>query len=241
MAVATDIRLTVLQTINEVQRKLGVNAAANLTETKLTTVLLDLLNDVIDEISDAGDWPQMFREIKVTATSSVGIYKIQTTDDHPWKNVYEIVWGDDVAHLEVRTIEDIRRLQRLVSFGTPRQFAIVGVSGINPLFRVYPIPNATAITAETSAGGVFDIAGYVKPPIYDTSASAAATTVEFPSRMVVQGLYAKALLEENGGEPTPEYQTAYQEYFRMRAEALNRFTTDTGSDVYFTPTASRYG
>ena len=239
MAVSADIRKTVLQTVNEVQVKLGVNTTTTLGETKLSTLLLNLLNDTLDEMSDHGDWPQMYREIEVMASSSVGTYKIQTTDDHPWKNVYEIVWGDDIASLEVRTIEDIRRLQRLASFGTPRQFAIVGVSGINATFRIYPIPNTASITADTK-GGVFDIAGYVKPPLYDTSATAASTTIEFPSRVVVQGLYAKALLEEAGGEPTQQSERARQRYIEMRNEALNRFTADTGTDVFFTPTGSRY-
>ena len=232
----TDVRKNVIQIVNEVQSRLGVNTTTTLTATKLTTVLLDLLNDVIDEISDFGDWQQMFREVAVTASSSVGSYKISVSADV--KNVYEIVWGDDVSPLEVRTIEDIRRLQRLASFGTPRQFSIVGVSGTSPKFRVYPIPNAGAIAAETSAGGVFDVAYYKKPRLLTTTDVSAVPA--FPSRVLTQGLYAKALLEENGGEPSPQYQTAYAEYIRMRAEALNRFTTDTGTDVYLTPTGSRY-
>lgn len=235
----TDVRKSVLEIINEVERRLGVTESGTLTDGKDTKVKLDLLNDVIDEVSDFGDWQQMFREVAVTATSSVGIYKISVSSDV--KNVYEIVWGDDVAPLEVRTIEDIRRLQRLASFGTPRQFSIVGVSGTSPKFRVYPIPTSAAIDAETSAGGVFDVAYFKKPRLFKTTVTADASAIPaFPSRVLTQGLYAKALLEENGGEPSPQYQTAYAEYLRMRQKAYNRLTSDTGTDTYLTPTGSRY-
>ena len=232
----TDVRQTVIQTINEVQRKLGVNEQTSLTDTKLTTVLLDFLNDVIDEINDLGQWQQMFREIDVTAQSSVGDYKLSVSADV--QSISEIRWGDDVAPLEVRTIEDIRRLQRLTSFGTPRQFAVVGVSGTSPKFRVYPVPTSAVIAAEVVNGGVFDTWYYKKPRLFTTSDASAIPA--FPAKMLVQGTYAKALLEESGGEQTPQYAVAYQEYLRMRQEALNRYTSDTGTDVYFTPTGSRY-
>ncbi len=231
-----DVNLNALQIVNEVQLRLGINETSTLTSTKNSKMLMNLLNDVIAEVSDFGDWPQMFTEVKVTASASVGIYEI--TASSPVKNIFEIAWGDDTASMEVRTIEDLRRLQRLASFGTPRQFAIVGVSGDNPLFRTYPIPNQTTIDAQASKGGVFDCAIYVKPAIL-TSANA-STTIDFPARMIIQGLYAKALLEESGSEPTPQFKTAYAEYIRMRQEALNRFTADTGTDIYITPTGSRY-
>lgn len=223
----TDVRKSVIGIVNEVERKLGVAPSTTLTDRKLTTVLLDLLNDVIDEVSDYANWQQMFREVEVTAQSSVGTYEVAVSSQV--KDIYEIVWDDDVSPLEVRSIEDIRRLQRLASYGTPRQFAVVGVSGVNPLFRVYPVPT----TAST-----FDIAYYKKPGLLTTTDVSAVPS--FPSRMIVQGLYAKALLEENGGEPTQEYQTAYAEYIRMRLEAANRFTSDTGTDVYLTPTGGRF-
>lgn len=233
MAIA-DVRKTTLGVINEVERKLGLTASATLTTTNFTTLLLDLLNDVIDELSDFADWQQMYREVQVTAQSSVSQYEVAVSSQV--KNLHEVVWDDDISPLEVRNIEDIRRLQRIGSFGVPRQFAIVGVSGVNPLFRVYPVPASAQISNATN--GTFDIAYYKKPPLLTTSD--ASVTPAFPSRMLVQGLYAKALLEENGGEPTQEYRVAYGEYISMRKEAANRFTSDTGTDVYFVPTGSRY-
>ena len=190
MALA-DVRSDVITIINEVQRKLGVSQQTSLTGTKLTTMLLDFLNDVIDEVSDLGRWQQMFREVKVTAQASVGEYKIKVSADV--QNVAEIVWGDDVASLEVRTIEDIRRLQRLSSFGTPRQFMLTGMSGTAPKFRIYPIPTQATIDAESSAGGVFDIWYYKKPRMFTAVTADASAVPAFPARMLIQGTYAKAL------------------------------------------------
>ena len=223
----SDVRKTVLQIINTVQERLGVNQTDTLTQTRQAQVLLELLNDVIDEVSDFGDWQQMFREVEVTAISSVGTYEVTVSSQV--KNIMEIVWNNDISPLEVRDIPDIRRLQRVGSVGEPRQFAIVGVSGVNPLFRVYPLPNTAAS---------FNVAYYKKPRLYTTSDG--GVTPAFPAKMLEQGLYAKALLEENGGEPTPQWEINYQEYTRMRSEALNRFNADTGTDMFLTPTGKRY-
>ena len=223
----SDVRKSILEIVNVVQRKLAVNVTSSLTETIQANLLLDLLNDVIDEVSDMGDWQQMFREVEVTAISSVGTYEIKASAQV--KNIYEIVWDSDVAPLEVLDIQDIRRLQRLASHGTPRQFAVVGVSGANPLIRVHPIPTTAA---------TFDTAFYKKPRYYTTDDG--AIVPGFPAKVLEKGLYAKALLEEAGGEPTEQSKTAYAEYARVRSEALNRFTADTGTDTYFTPTDKRY-
>ena len=230
MSVA-EVRKTVVQIINEVERRLAVDASTSAGATKLSTMLVDLLNDTIDEVSDAGDWQEMLREAKVTAVASVASYEIAVSGNI--KNILEISWGDDIASLDVVSIEDILRLQRVRRFGAPRQYAIVGVSGVNPIIRPHPIPNASSITAEASAGGVFTVVFYKKPILFGTADTSAIPA--FPAKVLVQGLYAKALLEENGGEPTREYEMAYAEYLKARTEAANRLTTDTGTDIYLVP------
>lgn len=223
----SDVRKSILEIINVVQIRLGLNATAAVDSTKQSTMLLELLNDVIEETSNFGDWPQMFREVLVTAQSSVGSYEVAASANV--KNVVEIAWGTDPGPLEVRTIEDLRRLQRISSYGTPRQFAIVGVSGVNPLFRTYPVPT----TAKT-----FDVWFYKKPRTYTTSDGAVVPS--FPAKVLEKGLYAKALLEEAGGEPTKQSDMAYQEFFSVVKEEHNRFTSDTGTDLYLSPTGARF-
>lgn len=224
-----DIRLSVIDIVNTVQRRLGLTPTTTLTATKHANVLLELLNQVLDETSDAGDWQELYAETIVSAVSSTRTYSITTTSQALIKNIYEISFGTDIAALEVEDIQEMRRLRRLNTFGRPRRFSVVGVNDVtgNPKIEVHPCP----VTAQ--AGSLFNIAYFRKPPIYTTADI--NTIPDLPGQLLVQGLYAKALLEENGGEPTPQYQVAYNEYERMRSEALNRFNADTGTDMYFVP------
>lgn len=222
----TGLRDTALNIVNRVRRKLGYNAVTDFSS-KNAQMLLEMLNEVVSEVSDDGDWPEMFREVLVTAQSSVGEYEVAVSG--LVQNVYEIGFQNQIAPLEPRDIKDLRLWQRLGNTGEPRQFAIVGVdaSSGNPKFRVHPIPGAS------QAGETFDIAYYQKPEALTTAQG--SVTVPFPAELLFKGLYAKALLEENGGERSAEYQTAYTEYIKDRRETLRRFTADTGSDIYIIP------
>jgi len=230
----TDLRQTVLSIVNTVQRRLGLNTTATLFATKHATMLTELLNEVVDEVSDAGNWMELFRETTVLASSSVEEYTLDPATGLV-KNVYEIHFGSSRSALEVVEIQDIRRLQRGRSFGVPRQFAITGVnaSSANPLFRTYPIPGSS------QNNQTFQVAYYTKPALFTASADG-GTTPGLPAAMLIQGLYAKALLEENGGEPTKQYETAFAIYERMKREALNRFNADTGTDLRLIPGGSRW-
>ena len=223
----TGLRQTVLEIVNRVERKLGLNASSALTSTRKSRELLDMLNEVIEEISDAGDWQEMYREAVVSATSSVAEYEVAVSG--LVKNVQEISWDGDTSPLNPVDPQDIRRFNRISNFGTPRHFAIVGVnvSSGNPNFRVHPVPTTAAN---------FSVAYFQKPDLY--TVSAASDTVSFPANLVFMGLYAKAMLHENGGEATGEYQATMAEYLRSRRESLNRYNADTGTDVYFVPTNS---
>lgn len=228
----SDQYMEAIQIVNEVERKLAVNESRFFDDRKLTTVIKDFLNDTITECNDYGSWPQFFREIDVTASSSVETYEISSSANV--HHIYEIHFGTQVSPLEVRSVEDMRRLQKTRGVGEPRQFAVVNTSAANPIFRPYPIPGAN------ENNKVFDVAYYKKQRLLQTVSADTSATILLPSRMLVQGTYAKSLLEENGQEPTPAYQVAYQEYIRMRREALNRLTADTGTDVYFQPIGSHF-
>ena len=223
----TSLKLTNLQIVNEVQELLGVDRTLGLDTTKQARVLMRFLNEVLAECADYGDFQEMYAETTVLASSSVEEYTIDPGE--PVHHIYEIRFDTDVAPLQVRSIQDIRRLQQTRSFGRPRQFAIIGVdaSSGNPNFRPYQIPGSN------EDGKPFKIAYYKQEAL--VTAAATASTPAFPANLLIKGVYAAALLEENGGEPTSEYQLAYQKYTHARNEALNRFTADTGVDVYFQP------
>lgn len=221
-----DVKNSAVGIINEVMRKLGLKTVTNLNDTKFASVLTDFLNDIIDEVSDYGDWQEMFRETTVQSISSIGQYEIPVSGNV--KNILEVSWDHEISPLEVVSIEDILRLQRVRTFGgSPRNYAVVGVSGNNPIIRISSIPTTAAPLV---------VAYYKKPAVIVAATANNSAMPAFPARMLVQGVYAKALLEENGGQPTTEYQVAYTEYQRMRNETLNRFTYDTGpSEIRFVP------
>lgn len=230
-----DTRKSYIQLFNEVRRKLGVNEITTLGQDTLGNAMIDYMNDVISEISDFGDWQEMYREESfafVTANSSTSDWVFNTSV--ATKNIHEIQFGAQIAPLHLVTLDDIRRLNRVRSFGVPTQFALVGVDNTttgNPRVRVSPVPT----TAQASAN--FNIAYFKKPSIITTADT--STIPEFPSRMIAQGLLAYTLRDEERGNPTQQWQEEYALFKKMISETFNRFNGDTGSDTVFVPSRGR--
>lgn len=227
----SDTRKSYIQLFNEVRRKLGVNEITTLGQDTLGNAMIDYMNDVISEISDFGDWQEMYREESfafVTANSSTSDWVFNTSV--ATKSIHEIQFGTQIAPLHLVTLDDIRRLNRVKSFGVPTQFAFVGVDNVttgNPRVRVSPVPT----TAQASAN--FNVAYYKKPAIITTADT--STIPEFPSRMIAQGLLAYTLRDEERGAPTQQWQEEYAIFRKFLGETFNRFNGDTGSDTYFIP------
>lgn len=223
---ATGLTETVLSVINRVERKLGLNASSAITSTKKSRELLEMLNEVMDDISDTGDWQEYFRTATIQAVASTALYEVQVSG--LVKNVREIIYASAPSPLVWEDMQTVRQLNRIKVYGTPRQVAIEGVnaSSGNPNFRVSPVPTDVS-------GKSFEVLYFQKPQNYTTNDS--TTLIPLPSNLVVMGLYAKALLNESGGNPTREFQTAYSEYLKLKKEANNRFNADVGLDTYFRP------
>lgn len=228
-----DIRLYVIDIINEVRRKLSINTVSVLTGDKQSLVLLQYLNEVIAECADFGDWPELYKEVIVLASAATATYSLSTT--YPIQSIFEVAFDSDPAPLEYREITYMRVLARAATNnGTPRQFTIKDTdSKGNPKITVHPTPT----TAHQTSGKSFNIALYKKPELLTTNDI--ATRPEFAANLLIQGLYAYALLDENSGEHTSTSKAAFDLYYKIRQQSLNRYTSDTGTDVYFTPTGSR--
>lgn len=221
-----DIRFTVLQTVNEVQRKLGLDVTSSLAANKISVELVAHINDVVANISDFGDWQECLATAMVTAQTSVRDYFVQTSA--VIKNIGDIYISTRRGPLNSVDIQTMRILTRSTSYGQPSQFCVFGtdVNG-NPLIRVRPTPDTS------QDGSMFSILYYTKPPIYTTADG--AVVIPFPARIVVMGTLAAYTLRESGGAPTNMYTQYNNDFVEGRRSALNRFNGNTGWDVSFSP------
>lgn len=226
-----DTRKTYLQIFNEVRRKIGIGQISTLGQDSHGMAMIDYTNDIIAEVSDFGDWQEMYREesfIIATSQSSVADYVFSTSV--AVKNIHEIQFSTQIAPMRLVTLDDIRRLNRTSSFGVPTQYAFVGVDNVttgNPRVRVFPTP----VTAQVSSS--FNIAYYKKPALITTADTSGIP--EFPSRMIAQGLLAYTLRDDERGVQSQQWQQEYVLFQRMMEETYNRYNGDTGSDTFFVP------
>lgn len=224
-----DIRFTVLQTINEVLRKIGLDIVTNITQNKISKELVDHINDVVSDLSDFGNWMETLATAMVTCQTSVRDYRINTSA--VIKNIGDVYISTRRGPLSNVSIQEMRILTRTTSYGQPSQFTVYGtdVNG-NPVIRVRPTPDSSM------AGSLFSILYYTKPPIYTTSDG--AVVIPFPARVVVLGTLASYTLRQNSGAPNDMYSAFYKQFLEERQTNLNRFNFDTGWDISFTPSRS---
>lgn len=227
---AGDVRYTLLQTVNEVFRKLGLNSVATTSANKLSIQLVDFINDVCNDLSDYGGWQEMLVSAVITAVSGVNNYSITTSANV--KNIGDIYFSQRRGPLIVVTIDQMRVLTRVTAYGTPAQYTVFGTdANANPNIRVRPVP------AASEDGGLFSALYYERPPLY-VAGTDDATVIKFPARVVVLGTLARQRLNESSGAMSEIYNSTQQDYLSARKEALNRFSGDTGWDVSFTPSLS---
>lgn len=223
----SNLRFTVLQVVNEVQRKLGLTPTTTLTQNKVAIELVDHINDVVDDLSDFGNWMETLSTAKVTAHTSVRDYVIQASG--VIKNIGDIYISDRTGALRSLDIQTMRLMTRTTAVGEPSDFCIFGVdaSSGQPIIRVRPTPDIS------TDGALFSILYYKKPSQYTVTDT--NTVIPYPARVVVAGVLARYTLRESGGAPSEMYQVYQKDYERGRTEALNRFNADTGWEVSFVP------
>lgn len=222
----SNIQYTVLEIVNEVQRKLDLTATSSLTSNKLAIQMVDFLNDVVNDLSDFGNWQEMLVSANVTAVSGQVNYSLSASANV--KNIADIFFSQRVGPMRNISIQDMRIMTRTTATGTPTQFTVFGIDANgNPNIRVRPRP------VQAQDGGIFSILYYQRPEKYTTAD--AALRVPFPGDMVVMGVLARCLLNESGGAPTDHYTMTQQEYLAARKEAHNRYNGDTGWDIQFSP------
>lgn len=234
----TDIRLSVLATVNEVRIRRGLSVVSSLDQDSQSRMAVKLVNDVVAEISDYGDWNETLVSANVTCVSSVRDYSIiiQSSASAPVeivKTVKDIFFGTAGAAMFMISQEEMRLFNRNVGPGSPRQWTIYGSDANgNPVIRVNPMPNAQA------AGSVLSMRVHTQPPLYTTDDN--DVIIPFNSRLVTQGLAAACILDEEGGSPTDHYTREEQIYQDMLKETYNRYKADAGRYRRFVPGSYRY-
>lgn len=226
-----DIRYTVLQVVNEVQRKMGLNETNTSIANKLATQYVDFINDVCNDLSDFGNWQETVVSANVSAVAGQIDYSITTSANI--KNIADIYFTQRTGPLRNITIEEMRLLTRTSATGMPTQFTVFGTDANgNPNIRVRPVPTSAEAT------GKFSILYYIRAPQY-VAGTSDGLVIPYPGDIVVQGVLARAILNESEGAPTERYQIVQQDYISSRKEALNRFNGDTGWNVSFAPSRPR--
>lgn len=222
----SDNRMTVLQIVNETQRRLGLDATASLATNKLAIQMVDFVNNICNELLDFGNWQELLVSSNVTAVNGQRDYSITTSAQI--KNIGDIFFSTKTGPLRHIDIRDMRIMTRVTATGQPTQYTVFGtdVNG-NPNIRVRPIPSSN------EDGQLFSIIYYIRTPNYTLSDG--NTLVPFPGNVVTNGVLALATLNESGGSPTDHYKSLQEDYTDSRKEALNRFNGDSGWEVNFVP------
>lgn len=229
----SDQRLTVLEIINEVREKVKLNPVTTVAADRDSILKLKYLNDVLAEVSDYDNWQETLTQVLVTAQSSVQDYEISQQAEtqasvEAIQNIHEVVFSDRIADMRKIDLDDLRRLQRTKSYGTPFQWSVKGVdSDGNPKLSVFPMP----VSAQN--GEVFTLQVYAKPAFVTTAGG--GSIPPWPGKLLVQGLLAKTVLDESDGEPTTRYMQVKQTFDDMLDETYNRYNGDTGSTTWFRP------
>jgi hypothetical protein len=216
----------VLQIINEVRELIGMDRVSDF-ESKDARVYLTLLNQVLTEISDFGDWQELYVESTVSAIPGQSSYPINTYYDI--KRIVEVTWGTERSALFPVKLNDLRAWRRGSSRGTPRQFSIQGVDAMgNPKVLVHPVPTTAA-----ADGMNISFVYFARPNVLDSSSI--SDEPPFDGDLLVKGLYFKVLMEESNYQLTARSQLAQREYMAALTESLNRYNADTSDDIQFVP------
>ena len=239
MAQAGAVYYAVIDIINEVRKLLQYNTVTRLDADKYCDVHLRLLNQIVDEISNYGDWPELYATCTVPVKASVYDYTMASAVNpvtDPVQRVYEVAFENQRQPLYFISIQEFNMLRRgsQGSTGNPRQYTIRGTDQFgNPKISVHMMPGRVDVNNIQRFGQGFNITYYMKVGTYDKTT--ADNLVPFPANMVIAGLYATALVEESGGAMTKEAQDAYATFKNLMERSQQRHTTDTDVDTRLVP------
>jgi len=233
MSSALDTRSTAKDIINSVLNKMGTTSVDSIDQNSYSRVLLQLLNEVITDCDDYGDWEERYERVDATPVVGQDLYTFSTPD--PIKRVHQIFYNDYRGPLKQVKKQEMNYLMlRTNTQGKPSFWSVWGVdTQNNPQIRIYPKPQSVA------SSDIFIMFYYAKTPNLTTDDG--DYLPDFPANLLIRGLYYKALLEQNDGEQSAPIRAAMEEYMNAKREAHNRFTNDSGTSVRFVPAGGWLG
>ena len=226
--------MTMLEVVNEVCDRMTVRRVTTTNANYFTQNLIRLLNDIVEELLDYGEWNQLKSSASFAMVCGQSHYNVATTalTTAKWfmHSISEARVSGRIPPLEpIADDNEGRMLLRTRSTGTPSRYFLEGQDGLgNPMVAIFPRPGAT-----------WDgVNGYVKfmvqPPRYEPGTDD-AVVLPFPGRVLVAGLHAAAILDESGGTETAQYKTECSRYLALRNSAISRHKAKTGEFTQFVP------
>jgi hypothetical protein len=228
-------RLTVLEAINEVARRLNLRQLTATTGNSWAQTMIGHLNDVCSDLADFSTWEELMASATFTLVCGQATYQVSTTASN--SAAFQQILSIEEVHLSGRipplepisNRNEFRMLIRTNSIGTPSRFCPMDLDGEgNQKVGLFPRPGSTW------AGSIAHVHYQVLPPRYEAGTDD-AVVVPFPGRVLVAGLVAAAILDEAGGTETQQWKAAHDRYMVARRAASGRRMAKTGDYTRFQP------
>jgi hypothetical protein len=216
-------RYTVLEIINKVLTKLGVDTVTAVNDTKFSTVLVEYLNNVCEDLSNHGDWPVMRHEQTYSITSIKRDYEASLAAGY-FRNIKKVRVSGRQSYMRPED-PDVLNLRVVASSkGTPNTYTIISATVDNPVIRIEPMPdnNDNMVVTGFKVYQDLDVSAYT---------SIASLVPPWNGPLMVEGLHAKALWHEGGNTETPEFMIATKIYELSKSKEFARFTSMTDTVV----------
>lgn len=228
-------RFTLLEALNEVADRMQLRQISSTTAGGAwARTMISNLNEVMADIFDYGPWDEAETSATFTMVCGLSTYSVATTASNSANfvqihSIQEVALSGRVPPLEpISSVNEMRLLNRVGSIGTPSRFGVHGVDGSdNPVITIFPRPSTTW------DGVVGRVSYYALPPRYEVGDD--AVRLNAPSRLIVAGLHAAAVLDESGGAETQQWKTLKGIYEVMKRSMHTRRRRKTGEQTRFQP------
>lgn len=191
---------TYLQAVNDVLIRLRESTVSTVSETSYSTLIGKFVNDTKRAVEDAYTWNVLTTNITIPTVSGTATYSMTGAGQK-----FRVMDAVNVTgNFGLRNIDN-NRMYRYLNFGSPANaipsyYAFNGVDGnYDTQVDVFPKPD-----------GVYNLVFTVVIP--QDTLSSDSTVISVPAELVIQGAYARALVErgEDGGLNSSEAYALYR-------------------------------